>query len=205
MNLVTNDMRIAATQFVVDILNTVKSFKSDEKSFSRNVCKIRDFLPKFTLHMSFCPPGQHVKLVHRYFTYLSRHLKGKKRVYVSREKNKNDLYILYVQKERLMKLCKRDCDGISRFIVDLLGNKWIIVNGINNFNNVSQLMSHTIAVERDSSRQNYPPHTGSSAEWICSDELVPVVSRYRSSFVSYNIATVELESFSFTDECKQII
>ena len=202
MSVVTNDMRIAATQFVMNVLAAVKAIKTNAEDRARALSKIREYLPKFTANLTFHVAGSPtVKVVTRYFTYMDKRRKGKKRVYVSRENNKNDLYILYIQKERLLKLCKVSPDSIGKYILSLIGNKWVITNGICSFSNIDQLMSHVIAVERRESKLNYPPHNNMPAEWRSSDELVALVSKYRSSFIAYNLESATVAPFEFTDEC----
>ena len=202
MSEITNEMRIAASQFVVSILNAVRSRIAGQTT-TKDMERIKYYLPKFKVHITFNILGPTKNVSTRYFTFLDRHNKGKKRVYISTEAGKNDLYMFYVQRERLAKLCRSEKQ--IGWALNLLGNKWVIANGIHDYRNVFQLMSHIIAVENTSSRANKPVLDGKVVRWTSADKLARCTTDYRSSFVEYNVDTVEVEEFSFDKECAGLI
>lgn len=202
MSEITNEMRIAASQFVVSILNAVRS-RITGQTTTKDMERIKYYLPKFKVRLTFNILGPTKNVSTRYFTFLDRHNKGKKRVYISTEAGKNDLYMFYVQRERLAKLCRSEKQ--IDWALNLLGNKWVIANGIHDYKNVFQLMSHIIAVENTSSRANKPVLNGEVVSWASADKLARCTTDYRSSFVEYNVDTVEVEEFSFDKECAGLI
>lgn len=204
MRNITNGMRIAATQFVMDVMNAIYAYSSgDTKSDKTVFDRVSSYLPKFKLKIDFHPPLSTNEIEHsiRYFTFLNRKDKGKKRIYVAQERFKNDMYIFYMQKERIKRIC--GSEPHRKWIVDLLGNKWVITAGLHHFKDLYQLMNHTIAIERGVSRKNYPP-TG-SRDWMCADAISRKANRYRSMFVPYHVISVDLSEFNFGAECERLI
>ena len=202
MSEITNEMRIAASQFVVSILNAVRSRIAGQTS-TKDMELIKYYLPKFKVRITFNILGSTKNVSTRYFTFMDRNHKGKKRVYVSTEAGKNDLYMFYVQKERLTKLCRGEKH--IDWAINLLGNKWVVANGIHEYKNVFQLMSHIIAIENAPSRSNKPVIDDKVVNWVGADKLARCTTDYRSSFVEYNVDTVEVEAFSFDKECAGLI
>lgn len=180
----TESQRLSICEKFMDIVNLLRS--NDPKSRER----LRPFIPLYRMTLNYRPDGEKDLLITLfYFTYLDRQKKGKKRVYISTNANRC-VYIRYLTRGIVQKLCSNEVD--AKWAVDLLGDRWVITSDEYKFKTVFQLLNHTIALEKKTSRGNRPPEGDMIKKWIPSESLVNSVSQYRSIKSNFHVYGVAL-------------
>jgi hypothetical protein len=201
MHDITPAERVMMTQFFADVMNAVDATvnNTDPKAID----KIRGYIPKYELHLGFRAPGytDHCEVT-RYFSFVDHRMKGKKRVYVSRDQFRNDIYIFYMSKEKLQKLCKSDI--ALKWLINTLGNKWICTLDGYRFKDAYNLIGRLLAVEAGFSRNNRPPTSNNTFVWCGNQQITATANRYREVGVRYLVDNATLLEYDLTKKCGQI-
>ena len=202
MREITQIERIRLSQFLVDVLEGVDAAMTG--NHPEALAKINIFIPKLVANITYSTDGctKEPTTSTRYFTYLHHKFKGKKRVYVSMDRFKNDLYIFYLSSERIHKLCTDPHN--AKWISEIIGNRWLLTLGSHKFKDEYQLLGHLIAAELNVSRSNKPaPQVG--VAWRSIDTISQLVSRYRDIGNPYHIAACSVHEFNMTRMCDQFM
>ena len=202
MRAITQLERIHLSQFLIDVVEGIDAALTN--THPEAIAKIQTFIPKFVATITYSAEGTSEKTVsYRYFTYMDHRLKGKKRVYVSMDRFKNDLYMFYMSKERLAKLCNdpRSCKWLS----DLIGNRWIITIGAYRFKDEFQLLPHLVAAELAVSRANKPPSNETDRMgWRAMEAISQSASKYRDIGNPYHVVNCTVQEFDFNKKIEQL-
>lgn len=196
MREITQLERVRFSQFLIDVVNGIDALLNDRHP--EDLTKINTFIPKYVAQISYSIEGSSSKNdSERYFTYLDHKFKGKKRVYVSMDRFKNDLYMFYLSKERLIKML--DNPDHLKWIGDIISNRWLITVGSYKFKDVFQLLTHLVAAESLVSRANKPPTSDHPLNnWRAMDVISSSISKYRDVGNPYRVASCVVQEFDFS-------
>lgn len=203
MRTITQLERIRLSQFLIDVVEGIDAALTD--THPEAIAKIKTFIPKFVATITYSAEGTLEKTVSdRYFTYMDHRLKGKKRVYVSMDRFKNDLYMFYMSKERLAKLCNNPRS--LKWLSELIGNRWIITIGAYRFKNEFQLLPHLVAAELSVSRSNKPPTNNHQfCGWRAMEAISQNASKYRDIGNPYHVVNCTVQEFDFNRKIESIL
>lgn len=193
--------RVRMTQFLADVMCAVDAIVNGTDH--KLIDKIRGYIPKYELRLEFTVPGYTDKCqATRYFSFVDHKMKGKKRVYVSMDQFKTDLYIFYLSKEKLQKLCKDDTT--LKWLIAALGNKWVCTLDGYRLKDAHHLISRLLAVESGFSKSNKPPISNGHLVWSGNQQIMSTASRYREIGVRYLVNNVTLLEYDLEQKCGQI-
>lgn len=186
-----NDVeRVRMSAMFADIVTLIRS--NDPKKLE----ELRPIIPLYQLRINYRLDGaKSCGCVIRTFTYINRKKKGKKRIYIS-VNGPTKLYMLFISKNRIQKLCHGD-QIAEKWAADLIGDRWFVVSESYKFQNVFQLLNHTVAMEKETARQNHPPAGRSTDVWLHAEALIGLVSQYRSIKSDRHVYEVELNAYEF--------
>ena len=194
---VTPIERIRMSQVVADVVNAMDTVINNNNP--KALEKIQGYIPKYELNLTFNVPGYSDECtVTRYFSFVDHKMKGKKRVYVSMDQFRNDLYIFYLSKEKLQKLCKSNPS--AKWIINSIGNKWICTVDSYRFKDVFQLLGHLIAIEDGFSRSNKPPSSRNIHTWSGNRSVLDQARKYREIGTRFIVSNATLQDYDFTEK-----
>ena len=129
----------------------------------------------------------------RYFSVLNPKKSGKNRVYVSMRDSRIKVFMFYVSKRYLTKLC----NGVenNKWVIDLFGDRWIITIGTCRFHDILKLVSKTVALERTASKSNKPPIGNSPDTWIHTEAIIGLIAPYISIPYAGHVYSVDIQKY----------
>jgi len=192
MNL-TDLERIKFCSYFDDI---VKMIRQDDRG---SLEKIRAIIPTYTLDVNFRFDGEATYgSSHRNFTPLVLGKKGKRRVYTSQDENKKKLFLFFLSKKWVTKLCRGNLN--HNWAIEHLGDRWFITSDNYKFQNIFQLLNHVIAMEATPKLENHPPVGKSPDAWMHSEAIIGFLSKYRSIKSCCHVYGLFLDKYSIDKE-----
>lgn len=189
----TDIERIKFCTYFDDIVKTIRD--QDRGSLE----KIRQLMPIYTLDVNFRFDGsKDYGYSHRNFTALSLGKKGKRRVYTSQDEGKTRLFIFFLSKKWVTKLCRGNLN--HNWAIEHLGDRWFITSDNYKFQNIFQLLNHVIAMEAVPKFENHPPTGKSPDVWMHSEAIVGFLSKYRSIKSCCHVYGLSVNKYSLDKE-----
>lgn len=188
MTLLNDVDRINLCSYFPDIIKAICNKDKHATELIRPIIPAYTFRVNYRMnHMASCIDAT------RYFSVLNPKKSGKNRVYVSMRDSRIKVFMFYVSKRYLTKLCK----GVeaNKWAVDLFGDRWLITVGTHRFKDILRLVSKTVALERTANKGNKPPVGNSPDTWIHTEAIIGLIAPYISIPYVGHVYSVDIQKY----------